>query len=49
MGGDLVRKGVPEVVTLELTSAKQTREKVVFPTKLSCQGSVLGGGLRLKN
>ena len=24
MGGDLVRKGVPEVVTLELTSAKQT-------------------------
>lgn len=46
MGGDLVRKGVPEVVTLELRSAKQTREKVVFSTKLSCQGSVLGGGLR---
>lgn len=46
MGVDLVRKGVPEVVTLELRSAKQTREKVVFSTRLSCQGSVLGGGLR---
>lgn len=46
MGGDLVRKGVPEVVTLELRSAKQIREKVVFSTRLSCQGSVLGGGLR---
>lgn len=45
VGDDLVREGIPEVVTLELRSAKQTREKVVLPTELSCQGSVLGGGL----
>lgn len=40
-GFDLVREGLPEVVMLEVRSAKQSREKEVFLTELSCQGSVV--------
>lgn len=36
------------MVTLELRSAEANQGGGSFPTKLSCQGSVLGVGLKLK-
>lgn len=48
MGSDLVGEGLPEVVTLEARSAKQTREKEVFPTEPSCQGLVVEEAWKLE-
>ena len=48
VGDDLGREGIPEVVMLELRSAKQTREKVVLPQSCHARALCWEGAWELK-